>query len=204
MDDNINRVLLDKIAAVNSLINSYDTTEPPYSFQLRYCEETVKQTRNVGYAMIGAAALMITRSLRPSASMRVASIIFGAAVLIFSIICIIYASTLDKNFLAEINGDGITVKGRTYNCSEISELRKASMNNLKVMSNGSKVIMVNKSCDGCADLVRWARMHNIPINDHSESSSDVLQKRNQTIAAVMTIACIFIALFIVLIKRMVM
>ena len=180
MDDNINRVLLDKIAAVNSLINSYDTTEPPYSFQLRYCEETVKQTRNVGYAMIGAAAL------------------------IFSIICIIYASTLDKNCLAEINGDSITVKGRSYNCSEISELRKASMNNLKVMSNGSKVIMVNKSCDGCADLVRWARMHNIPINDHSESSSDVLQKRNQTIAAVMTIACIFIALFIVLIKRMVM
>mgnify|MGYP007104144556 CR=1 FL=1 len=72
------------------------------------------------------------------------------------------------------------------------------------MSGGRKVLALNKSWDGCGDLVRWARLHNIPINDHSEDSSEALQKRNQTLAAVITAGCGFLAVLIVIRKRMVM
>lgn len=203
MNEN-NKRILDKIAAVNSIINSYDTTEPPYCFKISYGDETVKQTKQVGMATMSCALVLFIRSFRPSASMRMAGIVIAAAAVIFAIICLVYAVNLQKADVAEINGDSITIKGRMYNYSDISEINGAAMNNLKVMSGGRKVISLNKSWDGCGDLVRWARLHNIPINDHSENSSDELQKKNQTLAAVITVGCVFVAILIVVIKRMVM
>lgn len=198
----INRELLEKISAVNDIINSFDPGDPPDSFRLGYCADTVKQTKQVSYAMIGAGLLVIARSLRPSASARTVGLIFGAAAVIMAIIYIFYAATMDKTVLAEINSDKLTVKGRTYDRSEISEISGGAMNNLKVMSFGKKVLNINKSCEGCGDLVRWAKKNNIPINDRNTSDAQSIRKRNSTLAAVITVMCIVIALVLVFLKRM--
>ena len=202
IDNSVNNLLLEKISALNSLINSFDAGEPPFSFKLGYCKEAVKQTKQVSYWMLGCGCLLISRALRRFAFMRKASIFIGAAAIVMAIVYFIYASKMDKIVLGEINGDSITVKGRTYNSSDISEIKGAAMNNLKVMSYDKKVLSINKSCDGCADLVRWAKKHYIPINDSNTADMQSIQKRNAIIVAVTLVISFIVAFLLVFLKRM--
>lgn len=198
----INRELLEKISAVNDIINSFDPGEPPHSFKIGYDRNSVKQTKNVGYGMAGLGVLLILRSLRPSASTRTVSIVIGAVAVVMAVVYIIYASKMSSTVLAEINGDKLTVKGRTYDRSEISEIDGGAINNLKVMCFGKKVLNINKSCDGCGDLVRWAKKNNIPINDRNTSDMQSIQKRNTVIVAAAMIVCFIVAFLMVFLKRM--
>lgn len=202
MDNSNNNKLLEKIGAVNKLIETFDVGEPPYSFKLRCCAETVTQTRQIGFCTIGCAAVVLVRSMRPSASLQTAGLVLAFIAIFFAIYCMIYASKIEKTDIAEVNGDSITVKGRTYNYSEISEIKGASFNNLKIMSSGGKIAALNKSCDGCGDLIRWARQHNIPINDDNTRDFEGIKQRNVLITAVLTISCVIIAFLIVFLKRM--
>lgn len=200
--NNINNRLLEKISAVNEIINSSSAGEPPYSFKLKYCYETVKQTRQIGYCTIACAALILIRSVRPNASLQTAGIIFAFVALFYAIYCMVYASKIEKTDIAEVNGDSITVKGRTYSDSEISEIKGAAINNLKIMSNGTKITSLNKSCDGCGDLVRWAKLHNIPVNDNNTRDMQSIQKKNSVLVAVLVTLAIVIGFLAAFLKRM--
>lgn len=202
IDNNVNNALFERISAVNNIINSFDAGDPPDSFRLGYCADTVKQTKQVCYAMIGAGLLVTMRSLRPSASARSVGIVLGVVSFIMAIIYLVYSTKMSSIVLAEVNGDKLTVKGRTYDRSEISEISGGAMNNLKVMCFGKKVLNINKSCEGCGDLVRWAKKNNIPINDGNTGDAQSIQRRNSTLVAVITIMCIVIALVLVFLKRM--
>jgi hypothetical protein len=201
MNENNNK-LLEKISSVNEIINSFDAGEPPYSFRIKCCAESVKQARQLGYATIACAAVMLARSMRPSASLQTAGLVIAFLAIIYAVYCIVYASRIEKNDIAEISGDSITVKGRTYSCSEISEIKGAAINNLKIMSNGNKIVTLNKSCDGCGDLVRWAKQHNIPINDNNTGNMESFKQKNAVLVAIITVLCIAIAFLIVFLKRM--
>ena len=99
--NNINNRLLEKISAVNEIINSSSAGEPPYSFKLKYCYENVKQTRQIGYCTIACAALILIRSVRPNASLQTAGIIFAFVALFYAIYCMVYASKIEKTEIAE-------------------------------------------------------------------------------------------------------
>ena len=202
MDNSNNNKLLEKIGAVNKLIETFDVGEPPYSFKLRCCAETVTQTRQIGFCTIGCAAVVLVRSMRPSASLQIAGLVLAFIAIFFAIYCMIYASKIEKIDIAEVSGDSITVKGRTYSYSEISEIRGAAFNNLKIMSNGTKIAALNKSCDGCGDLVRWAKQHNIPVNDTNTGDIQSIQKRNSVIVAVLVILAMVIGFLVVFLKKM--
>ena len=200
--NNINNRLLEKISAVNEIINSSSAGEPPYSFKLRYCDETVKQTRQIGYCTIAGSALILTRSMIRSASYQTAGLIFAFVAIFFAIYCMVYASKIEKTEIAEVSGDSIIVKGRTYSYSEISEISGVAFNGLKIMSNGTKVVSLNKACDGCGDLVRWAKLHNIPVNDSNTRDLQSIQKRNSVIVAVLVILALVIGFLMAFLKRM--
>ncbi|MCR5601992.1 MAG: hypothetical protein K6G33_14795 [Ruminococcus sp.] len=202
IDNNVNNALFERISAVNNIINSFDAGDPPDSFKLGYCADTVKQTKQVCYAMIGAGLLVTVRSMPRSASARSVGIVLGMASFIMAIIYLVYSAKMSSVVFAEINGDKLTVKGRTYDSSDISEISGGALNNLKVMSFGKKVLNINKSCEGCGDLVRWAKKNNIPINDGNTGDAQSIKKRNSTLAAVITVMCIVIAFVIVFLKRM--
>ena len=199
--NNINNALLEKISEVNRIINSFDPGEPPQSFTVRYDRNSVKQTKQISYWILGSGFLLIARSLRRSASLKTASVIIGAAAIIMAIVCLVYASTMDKTVLAEVRDDTITIKGRTYDRSDIYEINGAALNNLKVMSDGRKVLALNKSCEGCGDLVRWAKRNNIPINDSNTGDMKSIQQRNSVIAAVTIVVCLIVAFLMVFLKR---
>ena len=202
MANNINNRLLEKISAVNEIINSPDAGEPSYSFKLRYCADTVAQTKQIGYCTIACGALILTRSMIRSASYRTAGLIFAFVAIFYAIYCMVYASKIEKTEIAEVSGDSIIVKGRTYSYSEISEISGAAFNGLRIMSNGTKVASLNKACDGCGDLVKWAKQHNIPVNDSNTGDLQSIQKRNSVIVAVMIIAALVIGFLMAFLKRM--
>lgn len=130
----------------------------------------------------------------------------GYAMAAMAVLCAIFsfinAWSMEKKVIARVDGDSITVKGKSYSYTEINEIKKASLNNLKLMSNGSGILCVNKSCDGCGDLIRWAKQHSIQINDDSDASAENVGKKQNALTAVIVLVCIAVAFLIVFLRRM--
>ena len=92
--------------------------------------------------------------------------------------------------------------GRSYSCNEITEISKSALNNLKLMSNGRNILNLNKSCDGCGDLIRWAKQHNIPINDDSDTSAKAIENNQSVLVLFIILVCMAVAFLIFYMQRM--
>lgn len=200
MDAN-NKKLFDRISSVNSIIASNDTAEPPLQFSLKHAKENIKNSDTTCYFLVVCTAPLIMRTLsgaQGSSAFRL--IVLGTAILLI-ILNMINTTVMKKKILAEVNGDSITINRKTYHHSEISEIRKAALNNLKIVSEGNTVVTVNKSCDGCAELIQWAKYYGIRINDDGKKSSGPVQNRQYVLIAVWVGVAIAAALIIFFLKK---
>ena len=199
--DNNNKALYDKIAYVNYLISSSDVSMPPYSFQLRNSAEAIKINRQCGWSALACGISVLGMKLFRWDFFSVSGIILAALCFICAIFSFIYSACMEKAVIAEADGDNITIKGRTYNCGEIEGISKYTFNNLRLMSGGRCILTLNKSCDGCGDLIRWAKQYNIPINDDSSENADNLKKK-QAILVIFILVISFAAALIIFFLKM--
>lgn len=197
-----NKALYDKIAKVNYIINNYDGSLPPFSFELRNSAEVIKANKQSGWCALGLAGIMLCQMFILTRFLRMTGFAMAVMAGICAIISFATASYLEKKVIAEVNGDSIIVNGRTYSYTEITEINRAALNNLKVMSGGRSIFGVNKSCDGCVDLIRWAKQHNIPINDTSDADAKTVEKKQTALVLFIVLICIAVATAMVLLKRM--
>lgn len=200
--NNNNKAVYDKVASVNYLIRFYDGSAPPYSFELRNSAEVVKVNRQAAWSALACGGLMFMQSLLNMTFLKKS----GYAMAVMAVLCAIFsfinAWCIEKKVIAKIEGDRITVKDRSYSYSEITEISKTSLNNLKLMAGGQRVLIVNKSCDGCGDLIRWAKQHNIQINDDSDASAKTIEKKQYALVLFVMLICFVIAFLIFYMERM--
>lgn len=196
------KAICDKVANVNRLIKYNDGIAPPHSFELRNCQESIKVTKQSGLLGLLCSGLMIVNSLLFLSNFRKYILLLAILGVVSALLSMISAWNMEKNAIASVNGGSITVKGRTYDCSDITEIKKVVLNNIKLVSNGKPVLNVNKACDGCCDLIRWAKQYNIPINDDSDDTTDGIQKKQNTMVATILLICVAVAFMIVFLKKM--
>ena len=190
INDNSKKIF-EKIARVNSVINGFYAGEPPHSFVIKHSEDDVKQTRQSAYLMILCAVPMLLRGiLRSSSYLHNGGLVLAVVTIVLSAVCLITASNMETKPIAVIEGDYITIKGRQYHHSEISELKKGSVNCLMIMSSGRRIASVGKSWDGCIELVQWAQYRGIAINDDGGTNAEELQKKQTNLVAVIVVVCL--------------
>lgn len=204
MDINDNsKKIFERIVRVNSVINGCYAGEPPYSFAVKHSADDMKQTRQSAYLMMVCAVPMMLRGIiRSSFHMRMAGIVLAIIAIVTGIISLIAASNMEKKSVAVVEGDYITIKGRPYHHSEISELKKGSLNCLLIMSEGKKIASVGKSWDGCLELVQWAQYRGIAINDDSSVNVEELQKKQGTLVAVVVLGCLVVVTLLIILPKL--
>ena len=200
--NNSNKVLYDKIASVNYLIRSYDGSAPPYSFEIRNSAEAVKLNKQTAWSALACGGLVFMQSLLKLTFLRKSGYVMAALAVICAICSFISAWYMENKVIAAVEGDIITVKGRSYSYTEITAISKSALNNLKLMSNVRNVLSVNKSCDGCGDLIRWAKQHNIPINDDSDASAKTVGQKQAALTVICFASAIALAILIYYFKKM--
>ena len=196
------KAICDKVAKVNQLIKYSDGLAPPHSFEIRYGEESVKASKQAAYSgLLGVGIMIVNFMLFLSAFRKYVLVlsVLGAVSAVFSLIS---AFNMEKQVIASIDGDNITVRGKTYNCSDITEFKKFSMFNIRLLSGSKMILNVHKACDGCSDLIRWARLYNIPVNDDADDGTKDIQKKQTVMVVTVVLACMALAFLIFYLKRM--
>lgn len=195
MDDN-NRALYDKIAYVNYLIGSFDGSVPQYSFQLKNSAEAIKVNRRCGWSALVCGISMLGMKLFRWDLFSVSGIILAALCFICAIFSFIYSACMEKAVIAEVDGDNITIKGRTYNCGEIDCIKGTVMNGLKIVSAGRDIVKFSKTLDNCGELIKWARCNHIKIDDDPDADPKKAQNIYMITAVIVMILAVFIGLYL--------
>lgn len=193
------KAICDKVAKVNRLIKNSDGLASPQSFEIRYCEESVKVSMQAALNGLVCVGIMIVNVLLFLSAFRKYILILSVIGGVSAVLSLISALNMKKQVIARVDADNITIKCRTYNCGEIDRISKFSFNNLRLMSGGRCILALNKSCDGCEDLIRWAQRYNIPINDDSSGNADNLRNKQAILTAfivLISLAAVFIILFL--------
>ena len=113
---NTNNELMARISAVNDLIKSNYITPPPERFALTQPEISIKQCRTSAFlSLLSCTMLAIGTLLSPRFS--IFRLLLPVGLLVSSIISFISISTM-KKFRIDVNGQEITVKGKTCHSSE--------------------------------------------------------------------------------------
>ena len=175
---------------------------PPYSFELRNSAEAVKVNKQAAWSALACGGLMLVQSMISLTFLKRSGFVLAVLAVICAVCSFINAWYIEKKVIASVEGDCITVKDRSYSYTEITGISKAALNNLKLMAGGQKVLTVNKSCDGCGDLIRWAKQHNIPINDDSDTSAKTIENNQSTLVVLIILVCMAAAFLIFYMQRM--
>ncbi len=198
MDEN--RKIFERISEVNNAITSDVPGEVPYQFAVRHSKENIKNTDSVSYLLIACTVPLIIRTLSHEQGSNPFRLIVFTTMLILVICNTITVALMKKKIIAEVNGDNITINKKTYHHSDITEIRRASLNNLKIISGGKVIATVSKSCDGCIELVNWAKQCGILIDDKGDSYENV-QKRQWIMVGVLTCGAIAAAFILYFLKH---
>jgi len=200
---NINKkAICDKVAKVNQLIKYSDGLAPPHSFEIRYGEESVKASKQAAYSGLLSVGIMIVNFMLFLSAFRKYVLVLAVLGAVSAVFGLISAFNMEKQVIASIEGDNITVRGKTYNCSDITEFKKFSAFNIRLLSGSKMILNVHKACDGCSDLIRWARLYNIPVNDDSDDDTKNIQKKQTVMVLTVVLACMALAFLIFYLKRM--
>ncbi|SFW41009.1 hypothetical protein [Ruminococcus flavefaciens] len=197
---NTNNELMARISAVNDLIKSNYITPPPERFALTQPEISIKQCRTSAFlSLLSCTMLAIGTLLSPRFS--IFRLLLPVGLLVSSIISFISISTM-KKFRIDVNGQEITVKGKTCHSSEIDCIKGTVMNSMKIVSGGKDIITFSKTLDNCGELIKWARCNHVEIHDDGANDPKKSQKARELIIALSILLGIVLGILFVFLSRM--
>ena len=191
---NNNKELLARVSAVNDLIRSNYITPPPEQFAVTQPDMAIKQTMTSAVLSVVTDLLLIANAML---HVKFSTFRLIIPVCLFFCSIMMFAAVFSmKKFRMDVNGQSITIKGRTYSCGEIDCIKGSSMNGLTIVSGGKDIIKFSKALDNCDELIKWARCNHIRIDDDPDADPKKAQNIYMIIAVIVMILAVFIGLYL--------
>lgn len=183
------------IAAVNAIIGSEDRIAPADEFIVKYSDKHIRQSyQSLAFSLVCTLLLLIISLIRlPNVSI-IRFIILGAMMIANG--AIIFSASLMKKMNIIVRGDSLSVNGKSYSHGDISCFKGTAFNNMKIMSDGSSLISINKSCENCGELARWAKYYDIRIDDNFTDDPQKVQNNFTLFISLFVAACVALGLLV--------
>ena len=191
-DSDIKRDKIDRI------INVKNAAPPKRSFDI----EVSSQTRAVNKVWLGAAlsglagdvVIFFMRRGISGDNGGLAELVLGVLFIIAAVLSVFCGG----KGLVHVTGEELRVDGKSYFASDIDRISCKGYD-VNVLSGGKTVLRLKKADKGCEELIKWAKVYDIAIeNSGGEPSGSV--KVLMAVGAVLFVAAFTVLLFFIVTK----